>query len=674
MMKRILPILAALMLCLCLPLCASADMPDALYRIVLRTAEGDVPLGSAVVYGAADTLLTAEGCLREGTLFAIGADGEHAVSSWESIDATGMALLRLAEPSAAEPLPGASMEEYLHEEVYGVTAQGAFVSANAAPVQRSVSRTVENVTLSTMDGLLPGAVMLDESGALVAMTVSQQGEGQGLYSAVYEVDIAKAMAADATVFVPVTLSWDGGIIHLTWTDIDRTNGVYYLMIMAEENEFYTGMTVEADRRSASVVLSPGHTYYFLMQWVADGNGSSLVFDWDSMQTYTLPEGRFTQYGFEQSCALILADKGERVSGRKSSPALFTVDTLTSANTSRYLQLIYTHHTAEKVTLPMTVSLIAPDGQFYAEEMGCTFSPADAGKELITTVSVDELLESCVEFSAGGTLPAGEYALCWSLAGKQAGRYAFTVAESGIPVPTAAPSSATLVENLAVTQADGLITVDWSGCGVPDGKLVTVYIAFESNLYYSYSVADAADGQAIMYSVPGEKCAIWAVAADEADHILMPETPAQKVLLTIPAAQTIRLHDMHNLRCSVTVSADADAAEKGEYLPETPVTREALQRGEHLYFQTEDAYTVAEESSEHALMLVLYLPDGMSLMYAGGYTFSPELADSDLWLLDITELMEDYSAILDGDEWLAGEYTLVYYVAGQTVAQCTFILE
>lgn len=672
MMKRILPILAALALCLCLPLCASADVPDALYRIVLRTAEGDVPLGSAVVYGAADTLLTAEGCLREGALFAIGADGEHAVSSWEGIDGSGAALLRLTEPSAAEPLPGASLAESLHEEVYGVTAQGALVSANCTPVQRSVSRTVENVTLSTMDGLLPGAVMLDESGALVTMTVSQQGEGQGLYSAVYEVDIAKALAADASAFIPVTLSWDGGIIHLTWTDIERTDGVYYLMVMADENEFYTGMTIEADRRSASVVLSPGHTYYFLMQWIADE--ASLAFDWDSMQTYTLPEGRFTQYGFAQSCALIIARKGERVSGRMSSPALFTVDTLTSASTSRYLQLIYTHHAAEEVTLPMTVSIIAPDGQCYAEEMACTFSPEDAGKELISTVSVDDLLENCAEFSESGALPAGEYALCWSLAGKQAGKYTFTVAESGTPVPTAAPSSAALVENLTVTQADGLITVDWSDCGVPDGKLVTVYIAFESNLYYSYSVADAADGQTILYSIPGEKCAIWAVAADEADHILMPETPAQKVLLTIPAAQTISLYDMHNLRCSVTVSADADAAEKGEYLPETPVTREALQRGEHLYFQTEDAYTVAEESSDHALMLVLYLPDGMSLMYAGGYTFSPELADSDLWLLDITELMDDYSALLDGDEWLAGEYTLVYYVAGQTVAQCTFTLE
>lgn len=105
MKKRILPLLAALVLCFCLTLCAAAESPDALYRIVLRTEEVDVTLGTGVVYGEADTLLTAEGCLREGALFAIGADGEHAVSSWEALDATGAALLRLAEPSTAQIRP-----------------------------------------------------------------------------------------------------------------------------------------------------------------------------------------------------------------------------------------------------------------------------------------------------------------------------------------------------------------------------------------------------------------------------------------------------------------------------------------------------------------------------------------------------------------------------------------
>lgn len=672
MKKRILPLLAALVLCFCLTLCAAAESPDALYRIVLRTEEADVTLGTGVVYGEADTLLTAEGCLREGALFAIGADGEHAVSSWETLDATGAALLRLAEPSTAQPISASTMDTPVDSALHGTTAQGEVLSASYTIAQRSYYRNAENLTLATQDGLLPGAVILDQQGALVAITVSQQGEGMGLYTALYAVNLTRA--ADQSAFIPMTFSWDNGVVDVTWTDEGRTGGLYLLMLMGEENEFYSAMRLDADRRSTSLALAPGHTYCFLLQWLAS-EAASPAFDWEHLQTYTLPEGQFTQYGFEQSCSLITVVNGQSLAERRSSPTLFTVDALTNASSSRYLQIVYTHHATEELTLPLTVSLIAPDGQFYTDERVCTFTPEEAGKPQIAALPVDDLLTDCAEFSGGGELPEGEYTLCWSLAGKLAGKFTFTVtAESPMPTNTPVAKSSELVENLTVTEENGFIVVDWSNCNVPSWKKVTAYIAYEGNAYYSYVSAKASEGSARFVSIPGANCIVWAVAAEQENTFLSPVTQAQCVVFQTAAPQPIDLYGLRNLRCGLAFSADNAADEQGEYLPETPVTRQALASGDALYFQTEDTYTVAEEISGYAIAVVLTTPDGTRMMYAGEYSFKPELADSDMWLVNITELAEGYTTLLNGADWPAGEYTVAYYIGGMIVAELAFTLE
>lgn len=671
MMKRILSLVMAVLLCLCaMPGAVAEESLEALYRIVLRTEAGDRPLGSGVVFGAADTLLTAEACLREGELVAIGADGEHAVTSWEPVRTTGAALLHLAEPAAAAPIPLTSNASSIRHALYGVTAQGEFVSAGYAIPQRRIYRATENVLLSSVDGLLPGAVLLDDQGALVALTVSQQGEGEGLYTALYAANIGRGLnAADA--FIPVELNWENGELRVTWTDTARGSGVYCLCYLAEENEYYTRILLAHDKREVVLALAPGHCYYFQLQWLASED-QPVAFDWDCMQTYTLPEGRFSQYGFQQRCNLVIARKGQRITQQLSSPALFTVDTLTDADTSRYLQMVYTHQVTEEVTLPMTISLIAPDGQCFFLEKSCTFSPTEAGEECFAALPVDTLLAECGEY-AGGGLSAGEYTLCWSLAGRLAGTYAFTVEPAGTPVPEeAAPSG--VLEDLRATAENGFIDMDWSACTVPEGKTVTAYIAYENNLYFSYIIAEADETQVSFVGIPGGRCYVWAVYGDAEQTFLLPQGDAQRVALECPAPQPITLNGLRNLRCSVVVSTDATAQERAEYLPEIPVTREALARGERLYFQTEDTYTVSETSTDHALAVVLTTPDGTRLLYGGGYTFSPELCASDLWVVDITEMADGYTEQLEGAAWPAGTYTVGYYIDGQTVAECAFALE
>ncbi len=672
-MKKRMLILAALLLLVSVMKVACAESPEALYRIVLRTEAGDMPLCTGIVFGTADTLLTAADCQREGECIAIGADGEHAVSAWEALDDTGAALLRLADSTAAVPVPVAADTASAVPVIYGVTAQGLTVSAECTAPQSSLQHGREDLVLSAMEGLLPGAVVLDGKGALVALTVRQQAEGHGLYTGVYAMDIGRALSGAASAFIPVDVAWADGEVRLTWTDETRTAGLYCLCIIAEENEFYTALHLDTAERDVTLPLAPGHHYDFLLQWLADEN-QDIAFDWDSMQSFTLPEVNVSLPGFAQTGSLVIAPQGKKLSERLTPPARYTLQALSSAQYSRYYQIVCTHAVTQETELPMTYWLTAPDGQFYAEDNVCTLSPTNAGMEQLFSLPIDELLTECAAFSGQGTLPLGEYSLSWCLGGRLAGRFSFTVEEAaGADIP-AEDASAVLVESLRVTAEDGFIHADWSDSAVPAGKTVITYVMYDGNGYYSYTVTDAAEGKTQFVSIPGDRCVIWAVAADSKDAFLTPETAAQCVTLDIPAAQPISLYGLKNLRCAVTVHADPNAAASGEYLPVLPVTREALTRGDSLFFQTEDTYTVAEASEGHALNVVLTTPDGTRLMSPGAYSFMPEYAASDLWVMDITELADGYSTLLDGAAWPSGEYTVCYSIGGQTVAELAFTLE
>ena len=78
-MKRLAALVLTVMLLFSLTAQAESDLgvllTNALYRIVLRTPEGDTTLGSAVLFADQKILLTAESCCVKGDLVAIGEDG-----------------------------------------------------------------------------------------------------------------------------------------------------------------------------------------------------------------------------------------------------------------------------------------------------------------------------------------------------------------------------------------------------------------------------------------------------------------------------------------------------------------------------------------------------------------------------------------------------------------------
>lgn len=432
MMKRILSLALCLLMLGTAMSHAESDpytlLKDALYRIVLRTEEGDTTLGSGVVFMQDNILLTAAGCCREGDLFAIGEDGEHRVVLCAPAGETGAALVELATSSAATPLALANYDKKSLPYIFGCDAKGNMGAAPLYQVLFAMYRGQNALTLSGEEGVLPGGIMADEQGNIIGLVVSQQMEGLGMYTALEPDSLYLALSGggDASAFLPLEVTWDEGLLTLTWTDETRTDGAYLLTLTTEENRYYTSYELLPGEREALLAVSPGHTYYMQLQWVDVGSEAQDML-WSAMTAYTVPETAFTQYGFQQSCYLASAPAGQEVTEALAELSPVTTTALTDEGSDLYLQVFNTYDVDGEITLPMTVALTAPDGQLYFEEMSYIFSP-EYETDDVFAVPVDDLFAACRSFSGYGTMPEGEYTLCYTIGGWVAGEYTFTVGD------------------------------------------------------------------------------------------------------------------------------------------------------------------------------------------------------------------------------------------------------
>ena len=432
-MKRILAfVLTVLFVC---SLSAMAEtspytaIQDALYRIVLRTEAGDETLGSGVLFMQDNILLTAEGCCREGDLYAIGEDGEHAIRVWKKAGDSGLALMEMRTASDAAPLTLANYDKQTLPYVFGTDAAGNTGAVPLYEMLYALYRDQYALTLSGEEGLMPGGVVIDEGGNLVALVVAQQMEGIGMYIALEPDAIYNALNSSMTggadnAYLPLTFDWSDGVLTVSWTDGARTDGVYALYLAAEENYYYNTFHIPAEESQASLVVAPGHTYYVQVEWASSAD-ATLGLNWNTMTTYTVPVQQLDVYDFRQDCYLAIAPAGQEVEEVLEKPAALTVELLTDAGNGLYLQVLNTYDVSEVIELPMSVSLTAPDGQFYYEEMGYTFAPEYETADNFA-VPVDELFAACRDFSGGGSLPTGTYTLSYAIGGMAAGECTFTV--------------------------------------------------------------------------------------------------------------------------------------------------------------------------------------------------------------------------------------------------------
>lgn len=676
MMKKMLALAMALLLLWMLPQGAKADAYDstmnALYRLVLRTEAGDVTLGSGVVFVQQDMLLTAASCCREGNLVAIGQDGEHAVAGYETFAETGVALVQLETPSAAAPLFLSDYEEQVIPYLFGADAMHNLGVMSLYQVLQDVYRNRSALILSGQEGLLPGAVMVDTQGDVMALVMAQKAEGIGMYVSYDPAVIYEEISGskDASAFLPISLSWDEGVLTISWEDEARDSGLYLITLNGGENAYYTNYEAATDQRSFSLALPLGYTYFFQVQWtqsIEEAHG--LV--WGAMTQFTPPMAQLTEYDFQQRCYLATAPAGTEVTDALPELTDVYVDVLEDPLLDLYLQIFNTYDVAEDITLPMTLELVAPDGQFYFEETGYIFSPEYEDNDVFA-VPVDGLFADCRGFS-GNQLLLGEYTLRYTIGGRLAGEVSFLLQEREEKAERDAISG--FVPGIQAVEEKGRISVSWDRTLLPEGAKVNVYFLFDGNSFYTYhSMKEDSAGTEIL-SVPGYGVLIWGTWSTEGEPPrIAPEKPEHFILTHGQARAPLTRNGFTNLRCSVTASSDPNAAQTGAFLPLVPLTRELLSdKNTFLYFQTEDIYQVAEESNDHPLALALITPAGEVFVDQGGYTFAPELAISDLWLKDVTDLFAQCGELSE-QPWQSGEYSLLYLIDGQVAGEFNFTLE
>lgn len=678
MKKRIISLLLTLMMLFSLPVLAEDDVEEiisnAAYRIVLRTEEGDRLLGSAVLFIENNVLLTAESCCVDGDLYAIGADGEHPIVAWEVAQGTSIALMEMGTPSTAKPLVFARESSRTLPYVFGFNPEGKFTAVPLHQALRTVYQGKDLVVFAAEEGMMPGAFAADTDGNITGLVVAQQTDGKGMYIAYDPQDIYNAMMNANSVdrFCDIMLSWENGVLLVTWEDEERTGGSYAVTVTADDNHYYTVYGKNAADRSCEFLLPPGHTYYVQVQWVEEGE-KAVEPVWNAMTTINVREDLFSEYGFVQSCWVTQLPSGQVVPHEAPAMEVLTTGMLQDASVETFLQINCQYRVIEQKELPMVVELFAPDGQFFFTGMSFVFDPELQEMDL-AAVSVQDLLAECASFS-NGSLQPGRYTLSYYIGGMFAGECSFVVEEGA--APARAPETSGFITDLTLTEKPGEVTVSWDNASLPEGAAVMVFGLCSGNTYYNYREMAPGETETVFFTVPGRRLSIWAVwyTDDVKQHRVPERTGDAYFIVEAEPEAAYTLNGFTNHHVSVVPSKDAAAAMRNELLPVEPITREAiLDPDTYIFFQTRDTYQVSETSSNHPLAIVLITPDGLCFVEYGYYIFDTSLQQGDQWLQDMSGLFNSYTSLSGDKAWIPGEYRILYCIDGQIAGQYTFVLE
>lgn len=683
MLRRILMLM---MLCtFLLTLHAGAEelydrIDAALYRIVLRTDEGDRSLGSGALFIDPSVILTARGCCPEGTLYAIGPDGEHAVKSSVLLDG-GAALLELATPSAATPLTLAPEKAQSLPFLFGTNTGGARGTMPLYNARADMQDGMRSILFSSAEGLLPGAFLTDQEGRVTALIIAQQMEGLGSYAALGTEVLGRVLSSEEPAdngLLDCTFAWEDGKLTISWTDTPHTEGVYILTLISDQNQYYTTYEARIDERSLVLTPPPGHTYSMQVERTTSED-AALPPDWDFLKDYTLPLLPFRAYGFQSECTIVSVPAGTKVTTDEPAMTAFTSAALTDPQRDVLLSVRCSYDVSVNTTAAMALELLSPDGQFFFDELTLDLDPT-AAKADSFVLTLDKLLASCTKFS-GGTLKAGDYTVRFFLHGCKAGETTFTLtAEDAAPASPApaAPAAEGLAAGLTVVNENGLVTLTWDATSIPEGAKVRAYCLYDGNPYFTYHDPQPSVNTAQFFTVPGRRAMLW-VAWTTADAF-SPSLPSQRAadqycLLDAAAEAPLTAHSFRNVRTGLAASADPKAGSRTDFLPQAPITRELLSdRSTPIYFMTEDTYQVAATSGDHPLLIVLITPEGMCFTDMGLYTFDRALQSSDLWLKDISKLFADYESLTRAAAWPAGEYRILYCIDEKVAGEIKFALE
>lgn len=438
MMKRILSAALTLLLLLSLmPALAESYTPPELYRIVLREETGDVTLGSAALFGTKTTLLTASACWAEGEIIAIGQDGEIPVTGCREVPDSQLILLYLAQESAAEPLAVTQAKYLLDYTLYGVNAQGEFISMELHNSRYTVIDNRAEALLYAAEGMLPGAIMLGDDFGLACLTLWQEGEGEGVYASVDNVTLeglaTEDLTADAYLLRNITAYYEKGQVFVDFAGADGYSGdamTYSVYCNATNNVYYTGFEAIAGE---TVVTFPAVPFTEVMLWVVARRGGTE----EMLFPQTAEDAVFVDVPAPQTIELyglrnIRMGLTTGAPGLDGMPSDFlpqeplTRENLTDPERSIYFMTEDTYTcAAEDGDHNLMVILYTAEGYTFHYDSGYVFMP-EYGASDLWIADISDVFADYERFCDEEPWPAGTYTVLYTIDGAEVNRLSFTL--------------------------------------------------------------------------------------------------------------------------------------------------------------------------------------------------------------------------------------------------------
>ena len=436
-MKKLLAVLLCLAL---LPLSAMAAGKNepAVFVVTAVDAYGqETNLGSAVLLLGPDVMLsTAPLPTNLDTVRVCGPDGSSHELLFAMAGDAGMQMLVLNGESSL-PYASLSRQEGANGTLVGVTEKGQRYSA---PVTSAVKTRYEGHDawlISAKEPLLPGAMILDDAGDLLGVTVAVWGEGEARYvaltgSALIGVLTGSAEAqADGSVWLTdAAMTYDAGALTIDWSECEidgfseeSTFTLYFEDVM---NTYTSYLTTSAGATSVSIVVVPGREYRVWLRHDQSADSREVSKPEDRAMSFAVPEiGTLTDYGFTSECYLAWALVGGAPEATEELPKLefISADSLRNPDIGLYMQVINTYEVEEEIERDMIYVLHTPEDYTFFTGAGYIFMPEyqehDAWNADITGMFEDYLV-----FNGTGNFAPGEYTVSYVIGGEYAGGFSF----------------------------------------------------------------------------------------------------------------------------------------------------------------------------------------------------------------------------------------------------------
>lgn len=421
-MKKLLAVLLTLLLIF--P--AVAEEESALY--LLTKADG-TPVGTAALCLDATTLVAAAHLAGQGELLAVGAGGTFAMTAMGSLDGN-LALFTLETPAPATPmalsLTSTPALAWGHDES-GQACTSTLGMASVMPYGEDYA-----MTYTAQQAMLPGSVLVDESGSLCGVTLAAYGEGINRYVAVAGQSLA-AIQYNAAWLTGFATTVEAGAVTVDWSGCDLACGqedcVVAVFVQDTANPYFMYYAPE-EGTQATLPLTPGRSYGL---WVQHAHGEPqprMGFTEACMVAVTLPQAEaFTLYDYATSAMHLSSVPQTEAAAAANTyqPPMeaITMDALTAEDCCIFLQVCSTYAVTEEESATLVASLVTPEGYCFTLEGQFLFEP-ELQQQDDWNMDITELLADCLAY--GGQLSPGEYTLSFYLDGALGGTMTFTLEE------------------------------------------------------------------------------------------------------------------------------------------------------------------------------------------------------------------------------------------------------